>query len=371
MRYGTPVRRLAIQLLATTLAACGAAEGTPTGPPDPSQFRALGAGTNGAVTGLGVDGTTLYLGGRFDRAGDQLALHVARWDGTRWGGLGAGVDEEVATLNLDPQGVPHLATNLPNLRVHRFDGAGWPTLGDGPPDAQNVFQLLFDGNGALYAPGRYTAPRLPSRIARWDGTAWTDFGPSEPPPSGRAALAMAAGPSGGLYASFDDNVAKQGRVVRWDGAAWQALGGDFNGSVRVLSFASDGTLYAGGSFTRAGTTPASGVARWDGTTWQAVGNLTIQAEFFGVTSLAFSPDGTLYAGGDITAADGVRTGGLARWDGARWSGTTGAPSGRVWALAIGADGEVYVGGEFAVLRYFDELLPDLEVNNIVAWRPGS
>jgi hypothetical protein len=356
-------------LFATTLAACGAAAEAPTGPPNATPFRALGAGTNGTVTGLGLAGTTLYVGGRFDRAGTSLALHVARWDGATWSGLGAGVDGEVATLSLDPQGGPHVATNLPNLKVHHFDGAGWPTLGDGPPDAQNVFQLMFDDAGALYAPGRYAAPRLPSRIARWDGTTWADFGPSEPPPSGRAALAMAMGPGGALYASFDDNVAQQGRVVRWDGATWQPLGGDFNGSVRTLHFSADDTLYVGGAFTRAGSTPASGVARWDGTTWQGVGNLTIEADLFGVTSLAFGPDGSLYAGGDITAAEGVQTRGLARWDGARWVGAPGGPYGRVWSLVIGADGEVYAGGEFNVVRYFDETRPDLEVNNLVIWRP--
>lgn len=363
-----PVRRFGT-LLATTLTACGSAPSGPESPPALTQFRALGAGTNGTVTGLGFAGTTLYVGGRFDRAGDVLALHVARWDGATWSGLGAGVDAEVATLSVDPQGAPHVATNLPDLRVHRFDGAGWPTLGDGPPDAQNVFQLLFDGSGNLYAPGRYAAPRLPSRIAHWDGTSWTDFGPSEPPPSGRAALAMALGPDGARYASFDDNVAKEGRVVRWDGATWQPLGDDFNGTVRALHFAPDGTLYAGGSFTRAGATPASGVARWDGATWRAVGNLTIEGDLFGVTTLATAPNGALYAGGDITAADGVRTGGLARWDGSSWAATAGAPYGRVWTLALGADGEVYVGGEFAVVRYFDERLADLVVNNLLIWRP--
>jgi len=38
-------------------------------------------------------------------------------------------------------------------------------------------------------------------------------------------------------------------------------------------------------------------------------------------------------------------------------------------LVIGADGEVYAGGEFNVVRYFDETRPDLEVNNLVIWRP--
>lgn len=106
-----------------------------------------------------------------------------------------------------------------------------------------------------------------------------------------------------------------------------------------------------------------------GANWQALGGLRVEADLFGVTRLAFGPDGTSYAGGDITAADGVETRGPARWDGARWVGAAGGPYGRVWCLAVGADEQVDVDGEFSVVRDFDPSGANLQVNNVVLWRP--
>ena len=63
-------------------------------------------------------------------------------------------------------------------------------------------------------------------------------------------------------------------------------------------------------------------------------------------ALATGPDGSLYAGGDFTAASGVDVSRIARWDGT-WHGLGTGVNGSVRAVAVGADNSIYAGGGFA------------------------
>ena len=54
------------------------------------------------------------------------------------------------------------------------------------------------------------------------------------------------------------------RIARWDGAAWSALGAGVNVDVRALAVGADGSLFAAGDFQTAGGRSARRIARWDG-----------------------------------------------------------------------------------------------------------
>lgn len=84
-------------------------------------WTALGTGTDGYVTSLVVRGNDLYAGGLFSRMDGLTVNHVARWNGTTWNALGSGV----AGGNLQNSEVGALAINGDNLYVGgRFDRAG-------------------------------------------------------------------------------------------------------------------------------------------------------------------------------------------------------------------------------------------------------
>jgi hypothetical protein len=69
-----------------------------------SAWSALGAGVNSYVNALAVSGTNLYAGGRFTNAGGMTAHHIAAWNGSAWSALGSGMDSSVYALAADGSG---------------------------------------------------------------------------------------------------------------------------------------------------------------------------------------------------------------------------------------------------------------------------
>jgi hypothetical protein len=110
---------------------------------------------------------------------------------------------------------------------------------------------------------------------------------------------------------------------------------------------SDNTLYAGGSFTNAGTcfSNCQRIAKWNGTLWSSLENGMNNI----VETLALSNDGTLVAGGRFTSA-GTCTSGcnhLARWNGATWEDIDNGMDGWVMGLAINRVGGIHAVGQFS------------------------
>ncbi|MCX6880049.1 MAG: SBBP repeat-containing protein [Verrucomicrobia bacterium] len=56
-------------------------------------------GADSYVNAMAVDGSgNLYIGGYFTVVGEALATNVAKWDGSAWSALGAGVGYTVYAL---------------------------------------------------------------------------------------------------------------------------------------------------------------------------------------------------------------------------------------------------------------------------------
>ena len=90
--------------------------------------------TDGVVRAFAIwdDGTrpALYIGGEFTGVSGIPARSVARWDGTTWQALGAGVDLEILALavyqgELVAAGGFTIAGDLPASRLARWSGTSW------------------------------------------------------------------------------------------------------------------------------------------------------------------------------------------------------------------------------------------------------
>lgn len=296
---------------------------------------------NGTVYDLEVyddgSGPALYAAGGFTQADGQAAIAIAKWNGVAWQAL-------PGTLN-----APDTSDGIVGYQMHVFD--------DG-------------GGAALYVAGNflYAGTTLVSRLARWNGAAWSSVG-------GGVNSQIAA------FATFDDGTGPAlyvaggftiaggvaaYRIAKWNGA-WSALDVGLTSPLGVSAWVSDlavwddgngAALYAAGRFEQAGGAPIANLVRWDGTSYSPVATIANATSGTSVENLHVHDDGSgaaLWIAGFFSHVDGVAARSIARFDGALWSAAPGelifAPgvNGTVQTLASWNDGSgpaLVVGGDF-------------------------
>lgn len=314
-------------------------------------------------------GPSLWVGGRFERAGDRGATGIARWDGTAWQATGVGLNDPVIALLGSSLfgGVPTLYMGgyftvpgqVGESFITSWSGGTWHSLGG----ANGLVRALAEYGGAIYAAGEFTSIGgvAANRIAKWDGSSWSPLGTG----LNQRAFSLHVFDEGGgpqLYTAGDFSSAggvTTSRLAKWDGAGWSVVGngGVINGSAYDLAFYDDGGgehLYVSGYFTTVDGIPAASIARWDGSTWSPLSS-GLPGSVFPAQARALAVfDGgggeQLYVGGNFQSAGGVSsTKGVARWDGSSWSSLSGFVNGSVNALLPYADGNgcrLIVAGSF-------------------------
>jgi hypothetical protein len=240
----------------------------------------VGLGFEGPVHRLATydngSGPALCAAGSFLASGTKQVLRVARWDGSEWMPLGTGLGPATGTsivvTDLDvfdagdgPQlfasGSFVAAGSTPALRVARWNGVEWASVGAGFDGTVNTLEAFDDGSGrALYAGGMFTNSGSTSvrRLARWSGGSWSEFG-----------------------------------------------GGITNGSVTALHAGPvDGlpSLVIGGPFTTTGSGPTSQVAAWRDGQFHALGRGLSQGFVFGFQTLDLEDNHGILALGTFLAS---------------------------------------------------------------------
>lgn len=288
-------------------------------------------------------GNSLFVGGRFDRAGNVSCSNLAQWDGTDWQDVGGGVNTLVPHPSLDP---------VQDMVV--FDEGSGPVL---------FIAGVFANAGGVSAPG----------VARWDGGQFSGLAGGAPingfgEVSAVFDLAvyddgLGGGPAlyaGGLFADLGGTPGTRG-LARWNGTAWEPVGtGLASGEVRSLGVTRLGTseiLLVGGDFTlQIGGTPEI-LAAWDGALLVgASASLSGASGLSSVDAIATFDDGTaagartFVAGSPPASSTAQRS--VAGWIGSDWEFIAGGPVGRVGVLLPFDDRQglgptLFAGGSFA------------------------
>ncbi len=288
---------------------------------------------NGSINSVaqGPNGEIYILGSFEDASGEANADYVARWNGSRWVGLGQS------------------------------------TSGDGVfscTDDCLFSDIAISPTGDVFISGSFDVAGFVDQqsLMKWDGSSWT----SVISDADAVIYKMLFTAEGDLYVSGEfqnlADIAEADNVAKWNGSSWSALGSDGSGNgafdwAYAMAFGSDNSLYVSGSFSDAGgTSSASYLARWDGTTWSAVGTESIDGQEFASFAYSLVVDSStgrdvLYAGGCMEWGD--QSFSVARYDGTTWAELSGDDSlyGCVYDMEIAPTGALVVAGEFTSKIY--------------------
>jgi hypothetical protein len=284
-------------------------------------------------------------------AGDSMPTAVEGTSATGlWSSLGTGTNSVVWAIAVSGDGIYAggqftSAGGAGTNRIARWDGTSWSALSTGVTGALTPVVYAVTVSGAdVYAGGFFSsAGGVPANgIAKWNGASWSAFGNGVTTISGAGTVAGIALDGANVYAGGSFSTAgtvAASNVARWNGSAWEALGQGVNAAVwAVTRF--NGQIYIAGDFTLSGTTQMRRVARWTGSAWEEVGG--------GLNGSAYTfaqYGGNLYAGGAFTEAGGQPASAVAVWNGSVWQPLGAGVAGLVSGLSAGNTG-VYAGGTF-------------------------
>ncbi len=211
-----------------------------------------------AVNALAINGTDVYLGGTFGSiTGCTDCKYVARWNGITYSALGKGTQTgSVNTIAVDGSNV-YVGGNFAKTTqtnsstcdgctmIAKWNGSTWSGLGIGLyPGLVN--SLVVASNGDVYVGGTFQNAYMDvstfvatSRIAKWNGSAWSALGDG----LGKDVKSVALNSSGeviagGLFSSSDGNPNYIARYAPSSGGSSSSA----QAAVTGFSFSDNGTV---------------------------------------------------------------------------------------------------------------------------------
>jgi hypothetical protein len=209
--------------------------------------------------------------------GGAWDIHVVRWDGSSWSGIGGSAQgggisntskpSRFPSIAVDPDGRPWVAWTetvdvTEEIFLRRWTGSAWVEAGDSasgdgishsPQDSSTFPALAVDSQGHAIVAweqktedvvtpyGNYSAIEI--YASKWNGVTWVELGGSASgggisnfklghcyspnvvvDSQGRPVVAWTRGPY-----SFQGSSSREVFLVRWSGSAWTELGGSGSG----------------------------------------------------------------------------------------------------------------------------------------------
>lgn len=333
-------------------------------------------GASGVIRTIKQDGVNYYVGGSFLGIGSTSIDHLAMWNGSSWEGLGEEAISGTVYDILVDENLVYVAgsfTSIGDLQVNRIavwdkNTEQWSSLNGGANSA--IFTLLKVGN-SIYAGGVFTEidGNPANRIAIWDGNNWSNLGNGV-----NGTVHAMIEYDGKLFVGGSFNEAGLdvvNHIAAWNGENWEALGDGLDAAVYDL-VATDSSLIMGGEFENSPDGEASHIVEWVSETdsWKTFG-----LGFNDRVEALHIHDGTLYAGGKFTREDVKIIGGgfkieflnsIAVWaDNSKWE-----PLGSGITRKTNSDPMIYditsIGDELLLTGRFDFAGTNLS-NNIASW----
>lgn len=283
---------------------------------------------------------------------------IAMWDGTQWTALDQGFNNDVLTCTVyngdliiggdftEANGVPIARVARWNETLQQFESMG------GVNDFGNDVRCMTEFNGELWVGGDFNnvGGNSPSDgVVKWDdaNSVWV---------GGNSGVDLVGGVNESvrvLYVNPNDNNLYMGGefpelhdgdaaapdynmsgIAMYDGSNWYPLGTGLNEYCRAIH-EYNGNLIAGGYFTTAGGVSCNKIAKWNGVNWSPMG-LGFDAN--GIDEYVKSAmvwNGTFFAGGAYTQAEGSPMNHIAQWYEAPTTPPTAAISGSSNATCAG------------------------------------
>jgi len=243
-----------------------------------------------AVRAIAIDGSTVYIGGRFTSAGGQPRMAVAAVDLAT--GLALPWNPTLALDQYSPPEVEALAVNADTV----FIGGLFLSVGNqAVPGLAALDKLTAVARNWINADGGSLLPVF--QLTAVGNQVWVGGG-----------FGMLGGQTRNHIAAIDTNT---GAVTSWNPDAPATSPSVQSGVVTTL-LVSGSTVYAAGYFERIGGAARTGLAALDSATGAA---LPWNPQVTGYVYAIAVASGTLYVGGSgLTAIDGQPTSNLAAFD---------------------------------------------------------
>lgn len=295
---------------------------------------------NNAPYFIRYKGDTILCGGEFG---------MIIWTGSRWhqASIPGAVHDAIvigdttyfSVADYDYQ-LQHITNYVLRWTGETFTRAGYPsTISD------RVLRLAAD-RSTIYAGGLFqqAGSAFAPCVARLRGEVWEGLATNVMRGGGATVYDIVID-AGRLYVggSFGVPEAETEHIAMWDGSGWHALGEGVNGT--VFHLAHDGSsLYAAGTFYRAGDVDALKIARWDGARWWPLNDST--QRITSVTAIAVADHG-LYIGAYFDNEPERDNYELLRWNGSGWDSITETDH-AIYSLLVDGD-DLYVAGGFRTI----------------------
>ena len=192
--------------------------------------------------------------GEFATIGGLPITGIARFDGTTWQPLGAGVGEAVVLATQTSDGDVVVVTQ--SMRLARFDGAQWVTVAPAPIGV--IYSALGAARDGSFFVGRFLPAGSPiTGVDHW--TAGNVLAATLPTSS--TVNAIAAARDGALV------IATSSGVLRYDGASVSVISTPNVAVATAVAVLPDGSVVANGGPTPTGGPTLRSTQRFDGAAW--------------------------------------------------------------------------------------------------------